>query len=434
MAEIRPFRGLLYSQKKIEGDYSGVVAPPYDVISPGERDQLYEKSPYNIIRLILGKASGEDDARDNKYTRAKEYLEQWQQEGILAADDTDSFYVYLQEYEYRGIRCSRLGFIGLMKIGETGSDELLPHENTLAKPKEDRMNLIKQVESNLSPIFSLYNDSEGKIKNVLESATRESEPIIDITVSGVRHALWKLSGSEEIRKIVDWMVGKNLFIADGHHRYEVAKMYRDMRRQEDDYDGSADYVMMYFTDMADPENLTVMATHRAVKEMPVSDDEELSGKLKEYFTVTGFSTLSELMDSLERESRDGQAFGYYGGGEYLLMKSSDRKALLDLIEEEKTGDWKSLDVSILHSAVFEKILGVSAKEGNITYVKMPEEAGKLVDAGSHDAAFFLNPTRVEQLKSVAEHREMMPQKSTYFYPKLLTGLVINKFEQLKVTT
>ncbi|MGB2601791.1 MAG: DUF1015 domain-containing protein [Candidatus Omnitrophota bacterium] len=432
MAEIRPFKGILYNSAKISGDYSKVVAPPYDVISEEERDELYEKSPYNIIRLILGKAIEGDNETVNKYTRAKGLFNEWQEEGILATDEVESFYAYLQEYEYKGRKCGRIGFMGLMKIGESGGDALLPHEYTLAKPKEDRMNLMKQVESNLSPIFSLYDDPEGKLKEVLEKVADESDPVIDVTVSGQRHVIWRLSDSSAIGEIVSWLDGKNLFIADGHHRYEVAKMYRDMRRKEEGYDGSADYIMMYFTDMSDSDNLTVMGTHRVVKVMPTSNDDEVALKMQEYFDVIEYSTLQELMDALENQMEEGNAFGFFGGNKYLLMKPKDREALLALIKGDKTNDWKSLDVSVLHSAVYESILSVSGEEGNITYVKMPEEAEKLIKSGSHTAAFFLNPTRVAQMKAVAEHREMMPQKSTYFYPKLLTGLVINKFEESKV--
>ncbi len=291
---------------------------------------------------------------------------------------------------------------------------------------------MKQVESNLSPIFSLYDDPEGKLKEVLEKVADESDPVIDVTVSGQRHVIWRLSDSSAIGEIVSWLDGKNLFIADGHHRYEVAKMYRDMRRKEEGYDGSADYIMMYFTDMSDSDNLTVMGTHRVVKVMPTSNDDEVALKMQEYFDVIEYSTLQELMDALENQMEEGNAFGFFGGNKYLLMKPKDREALLALIKGDKTNDWKSLDVSVLHSAVYESILSVSGEEGNITYVKMPEEAEKLIKSGSHTAAFFLNPTRVAQMKAVAEHREMMPQKSTYFYPKLLTGLVINKFEESKV--
>ena len=427
MAEIRSFKGVLFNSNKI-GDYSRVVAPPYDVIPEKMRDELYERDEHNIIRLILGKSFDSDDQSDNKYTRAKKFLEEWSKDEILVKDDADSFYVYMQEYDHKGKKCKRIGFMGLMKIGEAGKDAVLPHEHTLFKPKEDRMNLIRQVESNLSPIFTLYDNKEGIIKEALEKKTSSSGPTIDIEVDGVRHKLWKLSEEDGAKKIISGMEGKNVFIADGHHRYEVARSYRNICREGNGYDGSADYIMMYFTDMDQGNDLTVMATHRVIKTMPSGEIEELTLKLKEYFDITGCKDLTDLKGYLDEAFGDGYAFGFLMSGKYLLLKPKDEEALLGLIQEEKPREWKELDVSVLHSAILKGILSVSDAEGNITYVRDPEKAEDLIKEGTHTAAFLLNPTRVDQLKAVAELGEMMPQKSTYFYPKLLTGLVVNKFK------
>jgi len=424
MAEIRPFKGFLYDKSKIGGDYSGVMAPPYDVIPESMRDELYEKNSYNVIRLILGKPFEDDNEENNKYTRAKRFLDEWQQEGILEKDRDEAFYVYLQEYMHKGEKYRRLGFIGLMNM----DDPILRHEYTLAKPKEDRLNLIKQVKSNLSPIFTLFNDSEGNVTEVLEKAVAVSVPVIDVEIESVRHKFFRITDEASIKKIVDGLSDKKVFIADGHHRYEVAKTYRDMRRKEEGYDGSADHIMIYFTDLGKRDNLTVMPTHRAVKVMPFANDGELMAKMSGHFDVTEYSGLSELVERLEEEEMGGHAFGYFGGEKYLLLKSKDKKSLMELIPEEKSEEWKLLDVSVLHAAVFKNILSVKNEEGNITYVRDPESAVDLIEDGSHMAAFFLNSTRVEQLKTVAEKGEMMPQKSTYFYPKLLSGLVINKFD------
>ena len=432
MAEIKPFKGLLYNKNKIGGDYSSVVAPPYDVISENMRDELYGKHDYNVIRLILGKPLEGDDQKNNKYTRARELLDRWQREEVLVRDDSESFYIYLQEYDYKGKRHRRAGFMGLMKIGDPGSDPVLPHEYTHAKPKEDRMNLIKQVESNLSPIFTLYEDENGTLKEILEKAVSSSNPVIDTEVDGERCKLWRLSDEGSVKKIVSGMAGKKVFIADGHHRYEVARAYRDMRKRENGYNGSADHVMMYFTDLLERDSLTVMATHRVIKVMPAADEDEVAAKLGKYFDIAECDGLSALMERLEGSIAEGNTFGFFGGNRYFFMSPRDRSGLLKLVTEKKPAEWKELDVSVLHSAVFDGILSISNAEGNITYVKDPEDAESLVRDGSHTGAFFLNPTRVEQLKAVAELGEMMPQKSTYFYPKLLTGIVINRFEKVKV--
>ena len=429
MAEVRPFRGLLYDKLRSGGDYSSVMAPPYDVISDQMREELYGKSDFNIIKLILGKSFENDTESDNKYTRAKDFLSSWIKEGVLAQDDAESFYIYLQEYSVKGQMYRRVGFLGLMKI--EGDDVVLPHEHTLSKPKEDRMNLIKEVQSNLSPIFTVYDDNTGAIKTVLEEVISKTEPIIDVDLSDGSHKLWRLPDEEITKKITDEMSAKKVFIADGHHRYSVARSYRDARRAKDGYDGSADHILMYFSDMSDSDNLTIFPTHRVIKEMPL-DEGEAREKLSEYFDITEYEDLGSLMENVEASSDKEHVFGFFAGGKYLLLVPKDPEVLRGLITEERTEHWKRLDVSVLHLAVLDSILSVGSVEGNITYVKDAEDGESLVKGGSHQAAFFLNPTRVDQMKAVAECGEMMPQKSTYFYPKLLTGLVINKFDECKV--
>ncbi|NQT32598.1 MAG: DUF1015 domain-containing protein [Candidatus Omnitrophica bacterium] len=427
MAEIRPFRGLVYNGGKISGGYESVMAPPYDVIPEAMREELYGQNEHNVIRLILGKSFEGDDQQNNQYTRAREFFNKWQDEKILVKDDKESFYVYQQEYGYRGRKYNRLGFFGLMKIEEEGEQTVLPHEHTLAKPKEDRMNLIKQVESNLSPIFTLYEDATRAVMETIKKETESSRPVIDIEVDGETHRLWRLSDEESIKTIISGMDGKKVFIADGHHRYEVARKYRDMRRQQDGYDGDADFIMMYFTDLEDTDNLTIMATHRAVKKMPTQDENEIKDSLSGYFDITECRDLAELMEKLDAEAYQIHRFGFFGGSKYLFMRPKSESGLKDIIQGDRAEAWKELDVSAFHAAVLEKILNADNIEGNITYLRDPEEAEALVKDGSHMAAFLLNPTRVKQLRDVAELGEMMPQKSTYFYPKLLTGLVINKF-------
>ena len=427
MAEIKPFKALLYDKDKIGGDYAEVMAPPYDVIPANMQEELYNKNPYNVIRLILGKDMEGDDEKNNKYIRAKNILKEWQQQGVMAKNCEDTFYVYLQEYEHDGNKCRRVGFMGLLKMGEPGNDAVLPHEYTLAKPKEDRMNLIKQVEGNLSPIFALYDDKGAQVKEILEKGMSSSDPAIDVSIDGISHRIWRISDKDDIEKIVSLMEDRKTFIADGHHRYEVARMYRDMKRKDPAYDGSADYIMMYFTDMTEQANLTVMATHRVIKDMQVSGDDDLTSKLEQYFDIEKYDDLSGLMERLKAGEGEDHNFGSFIGKKYFLLKPKNDDDLRGLITEDKTPEWKKLDVSVLHSAVLEKILGIGSVEGNITYVRDAEKGDSLVKEGSHTAAFFLNPTKVDQIKAVAELGEMMPQKSTYFYPKLLSGLTINTF-------
>jgi len=426
MAKVKPFKGILYNTEKTGGNHSSVCAPPYDVIPPAMRDRLYESNEYNIIKLILGKSGDKDNTEDNQYTRAGRYYKDWIDKGVLKQDEEEAYYIYQQEYKAEGRKCRRTGFIGLMEIEDPDKKGILPHENTLAAPKEDRMNLIQEVRSNLSPIFTIFLDKDGSVKSIIERTMEGERPIIDIEIDGEAHRLWRLSDKQSLERISALMEDRKIFIADGHHRYEVARKYRDMMRQDPGYDGSADDVMMYFADMEEGDNLTVLATHRVVRSIE-ADDETIKSKLGGYFDVKEWDDLEGLMADLAERFRDSHIFGYYGGGKYLSMELKNEGDIEKLVDDDKSLEWKKLDVSILHSAIFRNLLGVKAEEGNIKYVKTPEEAVSLVESGSAGGAFFLNPTRVEQLKAVAENGDMMPQKSTYFYPKLLTGLVINRF-------
>jgi len=423
------FRGFLYDAGKVNGDYSKVCAPPYDVISERERDKLYEKSSYNIVQLILGKfLPGDDSKGNNKYSRAGKLLREWIKEGVIRRDNDESFYVYLQEYDAVGKKHRRAGFFGLMKIEETGENDILPHEHTLAQPKEDRMNLLKEVKGNLSPIFGLFNDESGEVTEIIEKVISEDAPLIDTEVDGVRHALWRLSDKNRQIRISSAIKEKKVFIADGHHRYAVAKKYRDTARTRRGYNNEAEYILMYLADISSPENLTVMATHRVIKKMPVSDHKDVISRIDDYFDITYCDDLVCLMKKLGSASGK-HVFGYLSGDKYIFLEMKNDKDVEKLVRDPKSPEWKQLDVSILHSGIFEYLLGMKDKEGNIFYTRNPDEAEAMVKTRGFDGAFLLNPTRVDQLKAVAENGDMMPQKSTYFYPKLLTGLVINKFEE-----
>lgn len=428
MAEVKPFKGILYNRENIKGDYSGVCAPPYDVISVPMQESLYKRNEFNVIRLILGKKEANDTPESNWYTRAGKTLEEWISRRVLAKDKDEAFYIYVQEYVFEGEKKRRLGFIGLMEIVDPATGKIFPHENTLAKPKEDRMELIKKVKGNMSPIFGLFTDEGGKVTKILEEFISANPPVIDAVFEGERNRLWRLSDTRSVQAVSSLMTDKRVYIADGHHRYEVARKYRDMMRKEPGYDGSADHVMMYFTDMGSANDLTIMPTHRVVKETGLSEDDIVS-KLKDsaLFNVTEVRGLGDMVKKMKEISRKSHSFGFFGGKRYFVIESRDNDGIGGMIDEKKSREWKNLDVSILHFVIFRKALDIKSEEGNITYVKTPEEAEKLVREGTHKLAFFLNPTKVSEMKAVAERGDMMPQKSTYFYPKLLTGLVIHKF-------
>lgn len=426
MPEIKPFRGTSYNPEKA-GRYEALVAPPYDVISKELQEELYKKNDYNVVRLILGKSFETDDENENKHTRAREHLQKWMENGILATERNEGIYVYAQDYQHDGVQLERVGFICLVKIDDEPEQNIMPHEHTLSKPKEDRLDLIKETKFNLSPIFSVFDDSSSKIVEKLRSLTKDKDPFIDISLKKERDRLWHLTDQALIEDIARRIRDKKVFIADGHHRYEVAKTYRDLAREDNNYKNEADYVMMYLTDLSRPENLTVMATHRVIRTNAQWKDLALKSRLNEFFEIIGCAGLDELMKKLEDSPEGEHAFGSYAEGNFLFLKPKDNSRLKEVVSNEKTGACKDLDVSILHSAVIEKIIEHGSMRGDITYLREPSKAVDLVDDQTHKVAFFLKPTPVEQMRSVAEAGEMMPQKSTYFHPKLYTGLVFNQF-------
>ena len=415
MARIKPFNGVLYNAKKV--NIANAVAPPYDVISPSMREELYKAGAHNIIRLILGKEEKSESPDNNKYSRAGKLLKDWLKTETFLKDEKPSLYVYSQEYLHKGRKRTRTGFIALMKIEDPKKSGVLPHEYTLAKPKKDRLNLIMHTRANLSPIFSLFQDGGNKVGSILKGFVKSNKPLFTVDREGVVHKFWRMEKKTLIEKIKIRMRDKKIFIADGHHRYEVALAYRNKMRKTKDFAKNADYVMMYFTNLSEKGgSLTVLSTHRAVKGVEKFVSAEFYIRLKKYFKIIKARSIKKCIESLEKNTGEKHSFGMYAG-----------KGKLYILTSRKAPSPKKLDVAFLHEFVIDKLLGVKNSQNSIKYVRDAEAALSLVDTGDYQAAFFLRPTAVSDMKALAEKGEMMPQKSTYFYPKLLTGLVINKF-------
>ncbi|MFH1594060.1 MAG: DUF1015 domain-containing protein [Candidatus Omnitrophota bacterium] len=426
MATIEPFRGILYNKKIV--DISSVVTPPYDVISPSMQNCFYSMDPYNIVRLILSKAESGDSPKRNRHKRAKAFMDSWLKEKVLIKDDRPSIYVYAQSYLHKSKKRTRLGFISLMKIEQPKESGVLPHEHTLDKPKVDRLNLIRETRANLSSIFSLYYDGKNIISKALKSAINAKMPYFELERDGVVHKLWRLDDKRIIKIVVSQMKDKKVFIADGHHRYEAALLYRNKMRKTRAFKRSMGYVMMYFANLSGRGDLTILSTHRAIKGIRHFSEDSVRSQLEKYFHVKDVRSMKEVMRSLESGRAGGHRFGMYTGkGRFSILTL--RKACHPdrIIGAVKTKALKRLDVTILHDIVINEILAVKKPENNIKYIRDEADAVKVVDKGSYQLTFFLKPTDVMDMKAVAEKGEMMPQKSTYFYPKLLTGLVINKF-------
>jgi len=430
LAEIKAFKGLFYN-KSVIGDFATVVAPPYDVISEDGRKRLIKESKYNVVRLDLPQGSTSDNLKNNKYTRACNTFIEWLEQGVLVRDVEPAIYIYEQEYSVKNTRKKRIGFVALAKIEDFSTGKIKAHERTLKGPKADRLRLLKACKTNFSQIFSLYSDPESEIDNILLKYT-EDEPRIDIDVDGVTHRLWMLDDREAIEAITGLMRDKPLFIADGHHRYETAINYRnEMRQITGDNSGDApfDYTLMMFVNM-DSEGLTVLPTHRALKNLPKINHDKFRENLEHVFEVKKYSSLDQVMSDLIKNA-DLHSIGMYLGNDaYYLLRVKDENKILEVLDGPESKAWKLLDVTILHHVIINRILGFGGTniENSIKFVTGEQEAAQLVAKGTYQMAFFLNPTKVSDIRDVAGGGEIMPQKSTYFYPKLLSGLVFNKLD------
>ncbi|WP_305045107.1 DUF1015 domain-containing protein [Geoalkalibacter sp.] len=439
MAKIVPFRGLRYNLKKVT-DLNLVMAPPYDVISPEQQEALYGRDPHNVVRLILGRINANDTDSDNRYTRAARDFRQWLDEQILVRDEQPSIYLYDQEYPLEdGEMVIRQGFIALTRIEDFSTGVVKPHEKTLAGPKTDRLNLTRACAANFSPIFSIYSDSCCVLES-LNRKERERVPDIDVVdADGVKHRLWQVSDPSLIAKTQCLIDNKPLFIADGHHRYETAINYRnEMREKHPGYTGKElfNYVLMYFSNM-DDKGMLIFPTHRLLHGLDNLNIPQLLDALGEFFEVESVdidgrspAARRAVREKLREKGRQAHALALFGGGgliHYLTLKNDE---VMDRFFDEKSPKaLRTLDVSILHRLILENLLKISPeaqeKQTHLKYVKNFDEPFDAVLSGEFQAAFLMNPPRMSEVRDVANAGEKMPQKSTYFYPKLLSGLVIN---------
>ncbi len=413
MAEIIPFRGFLYDVSKVS--IEDVLAPPYDIITPEGQESLYTKSPYNIVRIDFGKEEAGDNDTENKYTRAKRCLDVWIKDGILIRSDKPSLYAYEVTYSIQDMRKRLRGLLCLVKLEELGKGNVYAHECTRSKPKQDRLNLLKACGASTSPIFSLYKSPADGISNILSRITLTRPYLQTADLSGDLHRLWQIDRAGEIEIVRQELADRPLFIADGHHRYETSFEYsREMSAEKTSLSDkkSYDYTLTFLANMMD-EGITILPTHRLIKDIPG----EIDGMLSRYFEV---ETIANDFDIRRKLSGRKNAFGFFRKREKVWHILTYRGRNLSEVHP----DLRKIDVIILDEMIFKKIL-VNAEIG---YEMDIAKALDRVNHGEYAAAFFLNPTRVEDVEKSALSPMRMPPKSTYFYPKLLTGLVLNKWD------
>ncbi len=436
MATITPLQGLRYDEKKA-GNIMNLVTPPYDVIDATAQEGYYQLNPYNVIRLEYGKTTPSDNDTDNRYTRAADFFRQWQSEGILKPEDEPALYLYQQQFDVDGKTMVRTGIICGVKLEPYENGVVLPHEETMPKHKADRLALMQACGANFSPIFGLYSDPERQIDHLLLNAVQDAPGSINFTDEmGLGHRLWVITDKALVEQVQQLMQEQRIFIADGHHRYETALNYA---RQNPDKPAAC-YIMMTLVNLYDP-GLVILPTHRLVVESKV-DNQQLLANLQEDFvvektTAADVNQVTELMNSIAEFQGNGgtahrQVFGLYvGKNVYYTLTLRNKDIINNKMPAEHSTAWRRLDVSVLQKLIMENQLGIDmqavAAGDVIKYTRSAQEAVQVVDQGECQMSFLMNPTLIAEVTEVATNGEKMPQKSTFFYPKLITGLVINKF-------
>jgi uncharacterized protein (DUF1015 family) len=413
MAEVRPFPGIRYRLERPDAA-TAVIAPPYDVISPAQQEALYERSEANIIRLELPKDQPGDDAANNRYTRAAALYRSWLASGILAPD-APSLYVYGQRYEVEGGKQERLGLMGAIKVEPYEAGVVLPHEQTFPKHKEDRFRLLSAAKAQFSPIFGLYSAPGTGVREQLARIASTEPAAIAIDHEGVEHRLWPVADATFASWAAGVFEGRQVFIADGHHRYETALRYCEHRRESapDAPLSAFDQMLIFLVEMDDP-GLVLLPTHRLIKSVPTGD--ELRRLLEPYFRIEN-ATLEDV-DQLQHH----QIGVVLSDGTALRLTLTDRAAI-ERLDQQHSPAWRDLDVVLLHRLIFQELLGIT-EHGDVVYTRDPAEARSRVTFGEFAASFLLPFPQVQELRDVAGAGDKMPEKSTYFWPKAVSGLVI----------
>ncbi len=430
MADILPFKGTLYDASP-ELPPSSVLAPPYDVIDSSLQEHLYDLSPYNIVRLILGRTGKDDSPSDNRYTRAADLFERWKETGILRHADVPAIYLYEQEFEVAGTRRTRRGFISLLRLEDFSAKGVHPHEVTYAEPREDRMALLKACRAYFSQIFALYGDESRAVEAVLWEAADEGTLVDFVDAEGIRQTLRSVSDPQALAEAARLMADKQLFIADGHHRYETALLYMREMRAGNGPEGDApyDFVPTFFVSAQNP-GLVILPVHRVLpgKCDAASSPAESLGeqfileKLADGLPPEALSDLTRWMDAaLPGEHR----FGMITAGGLFSMQLRAETDLNRLIDEGHSDAWRRLDVSIIQELAIRRCLSQEqmVREGSIKYMTDASRAMAEVAEGRAWLAFLLQPTTVAEIEAIALQGEKMPPKSSYFHPKPLSGIV-----------
>ena len=431
--EVKPLNAIVYNQDKV--NMTDVIAPPYDVISDEYRDELEKRSVYNFVKLILANNNTDVNDENNRYNEAYKNYTEWQKEGVLVQTEKPCILYVIQNYEKNGKKYTRKGFIARNRIEDFANKNIMPHEYTMGGPKEDRLNLTKKCKANFSQVFLVYSDPAKQIENAVDYSQK---PFIDVTDDlGVQNIVYKIDDEKTISLIEKVLSDKTCLIADGHHRYETAMNYRNFVNSKDNNDATK-FVMSYFTNMED--DLLIFPTHRIITKN--IDKNVIVDSVKKYFNMDEYEFNSsnkeevkaKFLRKIEDEAQKQISMGLYLKGENKFYVLKLRENVDDILNEYKVPEvLKTLDLIVLHKAIISKELGYTQEEqmaqDGILYIKQESEAFDMIDSGKAEASFIMAYPKIQDIKRISEAGERMPQKSTYFYPKLLSGLVINPLDK-----
>ncbi|MBI4303469.1 MAG: DUF1015 domain-containing protein [Chloroflexi bacterium] len=433
MAEIRPFRGIHYNSALIK-DLSTVICPPYDIISSQLQQELYLKSEYNFVRVEFARELPQDCATDNRYTRSAATLEQWLKRGILVVDETPAIYLTDQHFTYAGKEYKRRGITVRIKLEEWDKMVIRPHEGTMSEPKSDRLSLLWALQANTSSIFALFEDKRRQIASVL-SSQEQRRPLLEVKkTNGDGHTVWAITEPEAIKQISGILAQQPLYIADGHHRYESALAYR---REKLDYSKSAsgeeafNFVMMTLVDFTNP-GLLILPPHRLVRGISQPALDGIMDKLSIFFDIENLGEnappVCQKIDSLFTEAKDSPLILFGPEKRFYALRLRDPASVAQMMPYFHSDLYKKLDVSIIDHVILENLLRLSTdkEKASLAYVYDRMEVVNRVLNQEYQLAFILKPIKADIIKAIADISDKMPRKSTYFYPKLPAGLLVNR--------
>jgi uncharacterized protein (DUF1015 family) len=421
MVLVYPFRGIRYNKETI-GDFQKVVTQPYDKMTPSMQDEYYRCSPFNVARITLNLENRTNP--ETRYPDAGSIFLKWIAEKVLLQDSLPAMYAYYQEYAFEGQTRLQKGFISLLELKNSESG-IIPHENTLAAPKQDRLRLLRSIEANEDLIYLLYSDDRLTVNRIMDESISGRPAEIEVKDEyGAVHRVWAITDPETLRKMQDSMRSQRLFIADGHHRFETSINFMNECREKGwEPAGLESFDKRMVTCFNSVDGVTILPTHRMIRDLPEFDPGTFLRKIEDHFEAEPVSSASALWEKMKKGQRD-NVFGFY--------PATLRKFYFLRLRKNVEVD-RRLDVSVLHSLLLERLLGIDesklASQAHLDYMRERDLCIKLVDEGKYQAAFFLNPTTAEQMQQIASRGERMPQKSTDFFPKLLAGLI---FMQMKI--